>query len=63
MRPLLQSEAFIRIAAPLGVGIVMVGLWEIGFRLAAVPVYLFPKPSDIVASFMQHGRPCSARCW
>ena len=55
MRPLLQSEAFIRIAAPLGVGIVMVGLWEIGFRLAAVPVYLFPKPSDIVASFMQHG--------
>ena len=55
MKPLLDSEAFVRIAAPLAVGIVLFAVWEIGFRLAAVPVYLFPKPSDIFNSFLQHG--------
>ncbi len=55
MKPLLQSEAFVRIAAPLGVGIALFVLWEVGFRLAAVPVYLFPKPSDIFTSFVNNG--------
>ena len=47
MKPLLQSETFVRVAAPLAVGVVLIGVWELGCRLAAVPVYLFPKPSDI----------------
>ena len=55
MKPLLQSETFVRIAAPVGVGIVLFCLWEIGFRLAAVPVYLFPKPSDIFTSLVHNG--------
>src|SRR5690349_10290827 len=55
MKPLLQSDVFLRIAAPVAVGIVLFGLWEVGFRLASVPVYLFPKPSDIFNSFLQHG--------
>jgi NitT/TauT family transport system permease protein len=55
MKPLLQSETFVRIAAPLAVGIFLFGAWEIIFRLASVPVYLFPKPSDIFGSFQQHG--------
>jgi NitT/TauT family transport system permease protein len=55
MKPLLQSDAFVRIAAPVAVGIVLFGLWEVGFRLASVPVYLFPKPSDIFASLLQNG--------
>ena len=54
MKPLLQSEAFVQIAAPLALGIVLVGLWEGGCRFAAVPVYLFPKPSDIALSLWQH---------
>ncbi|UTD29396.1 ABC transporter permease [Bradyrhizobium sp. WD16] len=55
MTPLMQSESFVRIAAPVGVGIVLMAIWEIGCRLGGVPVYLFPKPSDIAASFVQHG--------
>ena len=55
MKPLLESETFVRIAAPVAVGVVLFALWEIGFRLASVPVYLFPKPSDIFASLMQNG--------
>ena len=43
MKPLLQSETFVRIAAPLAVGIVLIGMWEVGCRLASIPVYLFPK--------------------
>ena len=55
MRPLFESEAFVRVAAPVAVGIVLFALWEVGFRLASVPVYLFPKPSDIFASFVHNG--------
>ena len=44
-----------RIAAPLAVGVVFIGVWEVGCRLASVPVYLLPKPSDIVASLMRDG--------
>jgi len=54
MTPLLQNEKFIRVAAPLAVGVVMVVLWEIGCRLGSVPVYLFPKPSDILASLIKN---------
>ena len=50
MEPLLQSETFVRIAAPLAVGVVLLAVWEIGCRLGSIPVYLFPKPSDIFAS-------------
>jgi NitT/TauT family transport system permease protein len=47
MRPLAQSEAAMTITAPLLVGVVMVLLWEIACRVFHVPVFLFPKPSDI----------------
>ena len=55
MKPLLQSEAFVRIAAPLAVGVVLIGVWEGGCRLASIPVYLFPKPSDIFNSLAHNG--------
>jgi hypothetical protein len=47
MRPLAQSETAMSIAAPLLVGLVMVAVWEIACRTFNVPVFLFPKPSDI----------------
>jgi NitT/TauT family transport system permease protein len=55
VKPLLESETFVRVAAPIAVGVVLFALWEIGFRLASVPVYLFPKPSDIFASLLKNG--------
>src|SRR6266581_4139610 len=47
MRPLAQSETAMSIAAPLLVGLVMVAVWEIACRTFNVPIYLFPKPSEI----------------
>src|SRR4029077_314530 len=54
-KPLLQSETFVRIAAPLAVGILLIGMWEIGCRRGAIPVYLFPRPSDIFVSLIKNG--------
>ncbi|MBV8422394.1 MAG: ABC transporter permease, partial [Hyphomicrobiales bacterium] len=47
MRPLAQSEAFMTVAAPLAVGVLAVAMWEIACRSFNVPIFLFPKPSDI----------------
>jgi NitT/TauT family transport system permease protein len=47
MRPLAQSEAAMSIAAPFLVGVAMIGLWETMCREFEIPVFLFPKPSDI----------------
>jgi len=55
VRPLLQSEGFVQIAAPLAVGGMLIGVWEVGCRLASIPVYLFPKPSDIFISLVHNG--------
>ena len=50
MTPLIQSEKFVRVFAPLLVGIMLVGGWEIACRTWNVPIFLFPKPSDIAKS-------------
>ena len=47
MRPLAQSEAAMTVCAPLLVGVAMVLGWETACRVFHVPVFLFPKPSDI----------------
>jgi NitT/TauT family transport system permease protein len=47
MRPFTQSDAAMSIAAPFIVGVAIVVLWEISCRVWQVPIYLFPKPSDI----------------
>jgi NitT/TauT family transport system permease protein len=50
VRPLAQSETFMTVAAPLTVGVLAVALWEIACRSFNVPIFLFPKPSDIAAT-------------
>jgi NitT/TauT family transport system permease protein len=48
-----QSETATSIAAPLIVGLAIVATWEIVCRSAHIPVYLFPKPSDIAATLVR----------
>lgn len=48
----LSSSRAAQIAAPLVVAIVLLVLWQTLCTLYAVPVYLFPKPGDIAASFV-----------
>ena len=63
MRPLVQSEAAMTIAAPLAVGLAIVVLWEIICRSAHVPVFLFPKPSDIALKLASDWPALLAALW
>ena len=55
MRPWAQSEAVMRVVAPVLVGIFVVIVWELVCRAAQIPIFLFPKPSDIAAKFVEDG--------
>jgi NitT/TauT family transport system permease protein len=55
MPPLLKSETATSILAPALVGVALLAVWEIACRLAEVPVYLLPRPSDIAAKFWTDG--------
>lgn len=50
MRPLIENKSFVAFMAPVLVGIVIMAVWEALCRSFAVPIYLFPKPSDIGAT-------------
>jgi NitT/TauT family transport system permease protein len=55
MRRVMQSDTVVSIVAPALVGIALIAVWEIACRVGGVPVYLFPKPSDIAAAFWSDG--------
>ena len=64
MKPLLQSEAFVRIAAPVAVGVVLLALWEVGFRLASRPCLSVSQAERHVRKLRpQWSARCCARCW
>ncbi len=44
-------DSTLRIAGPIAVGIVLLILWQVLCTVNEVPIYLFPKPTDIWASF------------
>ncbi len=55
MRPLSEFEMAMSIVAPVLVGVLLVAIWEIVCRNANIPVYLFPKPSDIAEKLWTEG--------
>jgi NitT/TauT family transport system permease protein len=52
MRPLAQNPGFVRVAAPVAVGIVILGLWEGLVRAYDVPKYLIPAPSVVATTLV-----------
>ncbi len=52
MTPLLHSHRAQAILPPLIVGIVVLGVWEGACRAFAVPEFLFPAPSSVLASLL-----------
>ena len=54
MKPLMRNETFLRVAGPLVVGLAIVVLWEAFCRLRGIPVYIFPKPTDIAAALARN---------
>ncbi len=63
MRPLVQSETAMTILAPLAVGVVMVVVWEVICRTAHIPIFLFPKPSDIAAKLVSEWPSLLSALW
>lgn len=51
MPPLIAQPWFARTMAPLGVGVLILVVWEASCAYWEVPKYLFPAPSDIASSF------------
>ncbi|TGG92065.1 ABC transporter permease [Natronospirillum operosum] len=49
-QPLIKSERFVQIAAPLGVGVLFLLFWEIMVIALDMPRYILPGPSAIGAS-------------
>jgi NitT/TauT family transport system permease protein len=51
MKTILDS-AWLR---PVGLLVLIVGLWELGVRVFSIPPYLIPKPYDVMLSFVAEG--------
>jgi NitT/TauT family transport system permease protein len=49
------DDAIVRTAAPIVVGVIILAVWEVLCRVAHVPTYLFPKPSEIAISLYTQG--------
>ncbi len=63
MKPLIESERFVRFAAPLLVGMALLGGWEFACAHWQVPIFLFPKPSDIWRSLTGDAPTLFAALW
>lgn len=61
--PLIQNEQFVRVAAPIGVGLIFLLLWEAIVTAAQVPQYILPGPSAIFGSLIQDWQPLLKALW
>ena len=50
MKPLIQNEQFVKIAAPLLVGILFLLFWQIAVVAYEMPKYILPGPIEIMKS-------------
>ena len=63
MTPLARSPRFQAVMPPVVVGIAVLALWEAACRGFAIPDYLFPAPTAIVASLVQNGPDLLRALW
>ena len=49
-----NMDATLRLFGPLAVGITLLVLWQVLCSVYNVPIYLFPKPTDIWVSFVEN---------
>ena len=52
MKPLIQNEQFVKIAAPLLVGILFLLFWQIAVVAYEMPKYILPGPIEIMKSLI-----------
>ena len=55
--PLIQNENFVKVAAPLGVGILFLLFWEIAVQALEMPKYILPGPIEIFKALIDGWQP------
>ena len=55
--PLIQNENFVKVAAPLGVGILFLLFWEIAVQALEMPKYILPGPVEIFKALIDGWQP------
>jgi NitT/TauT family transport system permease protein len=63
MRDGVATDRIMHAVAPALVGILILAVWEAGCRLWQIPPYLFPSPSAIGASLIDHWRELILGLW
>jgi NitT/TauT family transport system permease protein len=56
-------QLWLRILAPLAVGVLFLALWEAGVRLSGVPQYILPPPSAVALSLWTDGPSLLGSLW
>jgi NitT/TauT family transport system permease protein len=51
-----MNRLWLRVAAPVAVGVIAIALWQAGVWLTDVPKYILPAPSDVVQSLWSDGQ-------
>lgn len=62
-KPLIENERFVQIAAPVGVGLVFLVLWEFAVIALEMPQYILPGPIDIFGSLVSDWQPLLGALW
>lgn len=53
--PLIRDERFLRIACPVGVGILFLLAWQLGVMASGTPKYILPSPIEIGRAMVEYG--------
>ncbi|MEI8632954.1 hypothetical protein P4S72_15055 [Vibrio sp. PP-XX7] len=53
--PLLTDERFVRIAAPVMVGLLFLVIWQLTVNITQIPPYILPGPLTILNALVENG--------
>ncbi|MGA7802652.1 MAG: ABC transporter permease [Gammaproteobacteria bacterium] len=54
-KPLIENERFVRIAAPVAVGIALLMFWQVGVVVSGVKPYILPGPAAVLHALFTDG--------
>ncbi|WVM91599.1 hypothetical protein ULG90_16560 [Halopseudomonas pachastrellae] len=55
--PLIHNESFVKVAAPLAVGVLFLLIWEIAVQALEMPKYILPGPIEIFKALIDGWQP------
>ncbi len=58
-----MNRLWVRVAAPIAIGVLALALWQAGVWLSGVPKYILPAPSDVWQSLLTDGPSLLGSLW